>query len=369
LQLSLGLAPVARPHSVPQSPPQAHDTMGCLLDKDPAGQPQAHQPSAYGGQPVYAQRPHAYGQQPAYGEQPAYGQAPSYGQPPPTYAPGPQWQAAPKQEPQFMRMAAPNGASWAEYVKTGGRSYVDPGTGFLAGPWAECISWGVRFEHTTDWRNMPEYIGQEDGPVGGILSALEASTKGHPDGYELLEAANRLEEASHAAEEEGRPLPGLQQSTLVGRPVPSAQSYHQLPAYGQQPLYGQQPPFEQAGPYGQPGPFGQPSAYCEQPMYGQAPAYGESAGWGAQQPYHQQQPGIGGPTLLQQQAQSQGGGMGTGAKVAMAAVGGICAGAGALYVADHMDEVGQALGGAGEWVAGAAEDVGGFVGDVADDIF
>jgi len=350
--------------------------MGCLLDKDAAGQPRAHQPSVYTGQPVYAQSPHAYGQQspygqqPPHGQQPAYGQVPVYGQPPPAYAPGPQWQAVPQQEPPFMRMASPNGASWAEYVKTGGRSYVDPGTGFLAGPWAECISWGVRFEHASDWRSMPEYVDQ-DGPVGGVLSAFEASTKSRLDGHELLAAASRLEEASHAAEEEGRPLPGLQQGALAGRPAPSAQSYQQQPpAYGQRPLYSPQPPFGQSGPCGQPGPFGQPAAYREQPMYGQAPASWEPAGWGAQQPYQQQQqPGMGGPTLLQQQAQSQGGGMGTGAKVAMAAVGGICAGAGALYVADHMDEVGQALDGAGEWVAGAAEDVGGFVGDVADDFF
>jgi len=253
-----------------------------------------------------------------------------------------------------MCTAAPSGVSWAQYVRMGGASYIDSRTGLLAGPWAECLSWGVRFEHSADWSSMPEYVGQ-DGPVGGILTAFEVSLVGRPDGRDLLDAARRLEEASHAAEAEGRPLPGLQTSAADGMPIPGGQGFEQQLPFGQQKVYSPQPP------YGQQLPFGQ------QAMYGQQPAYGEPYGYGAQQLY-QQPSAMGGPTLLEQQ-HHQSTGMGTGAKVAMAAAGGLALGAGAFYAGEHLDEIGQAMGDAGQWVAGAAEDVGGFVGDAVDDVF
>merc|ERR1712048_1457032 len=99
-------------------------------------------------------------------------------------------------------------------------------------------------------------------------------------------------------------------------------------------------------------------------MYGEQPMYG-------QQPYSTFPEQPMNPTLLQQQHQS--GGMSTGAKMGMAAAGGVALGAGAMYLGTHMDDVGDALGGAvedmGGFVGGAVEDVGGFVGDAVDDIF
>merc|ERR1711920_481356 len=81
-------------------------------------------------------------------------------------------------------------------------------------------------------------------------------------------------------------------------------------------------------------------------------------------PYQQGFNGNGMPTLLQQQDQNSGGGMSTGAKVAMAAAGGLAVGAGGMYLAEHMDDVGQALGSAEEWMEGAAHDVEEFVEDM-----
>mmetsp|Transcript_36972 Transcript_36972/g.100034 ORF Transcript_36972/g.100034 Transcript_36972/m.100034 type:complete len:125 (-) Transcript_36972:79-453(-) len=123
--------------------------------------------------------------------------------------------------------------------------------------------------------------------------------------------------------------------------------------HGQPPMHGQQPM------------HGQPPMYGQQPGYGQKPGYGYDSQDPYQQPY-----GAGNPTLLQSHEQQQHqGGMGTGAKMALGLAGGVAAGAGAMYVASHMDEVGEAFGDAGQWAAGAAEDVGEFVGDVADDVF
>merc|ERR1719436_875679 len=73
---------------------------------------------------------------------------------------------------------------------------------------------------------------------------------------------------------------------------------------GQQPMYGGQVMYDQQPPYWQ----GQQPMYA-QPQYGYPHGYGES------------------PTLLQQQEQNRAG-MSTGAKVAMAAAGGLAVGAG-----------------------------------------
>merc|ERR1712048_1339624 len=94
-------------------------------------------------------------------------------------------------------------------------------------------------------------------------------------------------------------------------------------------------------------------------MYGEQPMYG-------QQPYSTFPEQPMNPTLLQQQHQS--GGMSTGAKMGMAAAGGVALGAGAMYLGTHMDDVGDALGDAGQWVGDAAQDVGGFVGGAVEDM-
>merc|ERR1712066_716617 len=99
----------------------------------------------------------------------------------------------------------------------------------------------------------------------------------------------------------------------------------------------------------------------QQPMYGEQPMYG-------QQPCSTFPEQAMNPTLLQQQHQNQGGGMSTGAKMGMAAAGGVALGAGAMYLGTHMDDVGDALGDASQWVGDAAQDVGGFVGGAVEDV-
>mmetsp|Transcript_80286 Transcript_80286/g.222045 ORF Transcript_80286/g.222045 Transcript_80286/m.222045 type:complete len:306 (-) Transcript_80286:413-1330(-) len=108
--------------------------------------------------------------------------------------------------PPFLREVAPDGTTWAHYVKAGFSS-VDTRTTFLAGPWAECISSAVTFQRAGDWALLSEYEGQ-DGPVAGVLAAFEASLVDRPDGAELLRAAYRFEEAAHAAAQTGLPMPG-----------------------------------------------------------------------------------------------------------------------------------------------------------------
>merc|ERR1712060_640942 len=101
--------------------------------------------------------------------------------------------------------------------------------------------------------------------------------------------------------------------------------------------YGSQPVYEPGQPM-----YGQPPMYGQQPAYGQAPMYDE-------EDRHRQ--GF------------------SGGQVAMAAAGGLAVGAAGMYAAGHMDEIGSALEGAGEWAGGAAGDVGHFVEETFDDIF
>lgn len=111
-------------------------------------------------------------------------------------------------DPPFMKTACPSGTTWSQYCRTGG-TFIDPQSGYLSGPWAECISWGCVFEHTNDWSSMPEYAA--DGPIGGILQALEATLAGNPNKDQFMQAASRLEDASHALAENGQPLPAIRQ--------------------------------------------------------------------------------------------------------------------------------------------------------------
>lgn len=88
-----------------------------------------------------------------------------------------------------------------------GPSYIDDATGMLAGPWAECICWGVRFERTNDWRRMPEYSVGEP-PVVGILQVFAATMAGQADWQEWTQAAALLQDATHAALDAERSSPG-----------------------------------------------------------------------------------------------------------------------------------------------------------------
>jgi len=123
-------------------------------------------------------------------------------------------------DPPFMKTAAPSGTTWSQYCRTGG-TFIDPATGYLAGPWAECISWGCVFEHTNDWGSMPEYAA--DGPIGGILQALDSTLQGNPNKAQFMAAADRLEAASHALAENGQPLPAIKQVVTLPQDVQPGQ--------------------------------------------------------------------------------------------------------------------------------------------------
>jgi len=372
--------------------------MGCLSSKMDADTPMArpHAPQCAPGLPSAAWQPGLRSSAANYDPGVAQGYPPQQGYQVMQQAHGQHQQMQQQQQRQsipdtpFMRTAAPNGMPWSQYVQKGKLS-IDPSTGYLSGPWAECICQCVRFEHSNPWQSMPEYRDGE-GPVGGVLSALAAVAVDRTDGERLLEAANALEDAAHSAVEGGRPLPVASSPEAPasddryggGRPPYDQPSGYEQPGSGQpygQPAYGQpsygQPDRQQPG-YGQPAygkqtGYGQP-AYGQQPGYGQ-PAYGQQPGhfggsggdyYQQQQHQHQQQQqhqGAGDPMLLgQQRPQTQGGGGGMG-KLAMAAGGGLAAGAGGMFLASHLDEVGDAMGGAAGFVGDGVEDVGGFIGD------
>jgi len=385
--------------------------MGCLSSKMDADTPTArpHAPQCAQGFPSAAWQPGLRSSAASYGPGVAQGYPPQQGNQvmQQAHAQPQHQQMQQQQQPQsipdtpFMRTAAPNGMPWSQYVQKGKLS-IDHSTGYLTGPWAECICQCVRFEHSNAWQRMPEYTDGE-GPVGGVLSALAAVAVDRTDAERLLEAANALEDAAHSAVEGGRPLPVASSPEAHAsddrygggrQPYDQPSGYEQpgsgqpygQPAYGQ-PSYGQldrqqpgydQPAFGQQTGYGQPA-YGQQTchgqpAHEQQPGYGQ-PAHGQQPGYYGgsgddyyqQQQQHQQQQqqyqDTGNPTLLgQQRPQKQGGGGGMG-KLAMAAGGGLAAGAGGMFLASHLDDVGDAVGGAAGFVGDGVEDVGGFIGD------
>jgi len=157
---------------------------------------------------------------------------------------------------------------------------------------------------------------------------------------ELMEAASRLEEAAHHAEDSGLPLPidtSFLQTVNAGQiTTPSPYIRDAMPPHSS---YGTIMQLPSPMPFGEPGGFG-PSYYAQEGHY--------QAG---QDFYRSDQQG---PTLLQQHEQNQG--MSTGAKVALgvaAAGAGVAAGA---LVASHMDEIGDAVGSVGEWVGEHVEE-------------
>lgn len=254
----------------------------------------------------------------------------------------------------FMRSTSPSGLPWFQYVATAPIE-VDPYSGLLAGPWAECLSAAVAFEHSCHWQSMPEYACGAEGPAGGVLAALELALGGPRSSFaqETLAAASRLEDAMHQAAEQGRPMPVVAGSVAPawGAPPPSAPyAQHSYSDYTTQ--------------YGH-----------ANPHYG-GPHYGEPQ-FGGPQFGHEPQPYAGGPTLLESQPQRQG--MSTGGKMAMAAAGGVAAGVAGYALATHLDDVGDALGGAVEGVGhfageafegigGAMEGVGHFAGEAFEEV-
>jgi len=263
----------------------------------------------------------------------------AYAQPPPMASSGHTGHSVDLFSTPFLRMVSPKGISWAQYVQ-GAVCHVDP-RGFLAGPWGECIQAAVQFEHHNDWNVLPEYAGRE-GPAGTVLMALDQWLGGNSMQGELMEAANRLEQAAHYAEDNGLPPP-IDFSLQAVQAVPACAPGDAMAPYGY--AHGAMPT---SVPYGSGVPVSHAGAYYD---------YDSQAGPNFQQGY---QPG---PTLLQQQEQNQGG-MGTGAKVAMgvaAAGAGVAAGA---LLASHSDEVGDAIGHVGEWAGEQVEGVEDFLEDI-----
>lgn len=238
---------------------------------------------------------------------------------------GPVISAPDPSDPPFMQTGSPCGMSWGQYCK-GAKSFVDPQTGLLGGSWAECVAWGVVFEHSNDWASMPQYAA--DGPVGGIMMALEKACGGRPD---IMDAANKLEEKSHVLADTGQPLPAIQQAVkLPANAVPGQQctvGHPSMPGAYQKITVPQG---------GQPG----------QTIMTPAPV----------------QPTKNGKT-----------GMSTGSKVAFAAGGVVAVGAGAgvAYYATQgggFDGFTGDVAGAGDWAGGAAGDAGDWAGGAAGDV-
>mmetsp|Transcript_13536 Transcript_13536/g.28258 ORF Transcript_13536/g.28258 Transcript_13536/m.28258 type:complete len:273 (-) Transcript_13536:372-1190(-) len=217
-------------------------------------------------------------------------------------------------DPPFMRMAAPNGSPWSQYVISS-PTYVDVRTGLLIGPWAECLSAAVCYEHYGDWRSLPEYMGQH-GPAEGVVAALEASSAGRPDTRELLYAAGKLEELFRVAAGEGRLLPGCADSP----------NCRQTPGFGQSPALERSPVIGQTPGFG-PSPDRGRSPSCQPPLHHPPSVAGSSdrqpSGHGAfprDGNGCQETTGVSSalPTLLQRQGQSMEGSAG-GIKPAMPA--------------------------------------------------
>jgi len=273
----------------------------------------------------------------------------------------------------FLDTMSPSGVTWARHVASG-EIRVGPITGFLDGPWAECIASAVVFEHRHNWRRMPEY--ESEGPVGGVLKALETALQGRRQREELVEAAHRLEEAARAAVQQGRCVPklasgaaGLQkpepgQASPAGMQHAPWQRQHAEAAAGLQPMHGQL--LHAPHMYPEPSP---PERYAPgQDTHGQ-PACGPQTAWG--RPAHSLA-ACGQQTLVQpvcsEPAPAPSGGMSTGAKVALAAGGALAVGglAGAGFAAaggmDHTS------GDAGEAIMAAGQDIGGWDGGALGDV-
>jgi len=103
----------------------------------------------------------------------------------------------------FMNTAAPNGGSWADLCQQ--HAVTVGSNGLIAGPWGECLAWAVAYEkQNPGWHQDPRF--QHEGPAGQVIG--EISAKADPaDLPQVVEAAERLEEACQHAIQSGQPLP------------------------------------------------------------------------------------------------------------------------------------------------------------------
>eukprot|EP00443_Scrippsiella_acuminata_P008627 CAMPEP_0115201832 /NCGR_PEP_ID=MMETSP0270-20121206/17824_1 /TAXON_ID=71861 /ORGANISM="Scrippsiella trochoidea, Strain CCMP3099" /LENGTH=512 /DNA_ID=CAMNT_0002615247 /DNA_START=28 /DNA_END=1568 /DNA_ORIENTATION=- len=108
----------------------------------------------------------------------------------------------------FMSTVAPNGMPWWQYCQ-GRPVSIDPASGFLIGPWGECLAWAKVFEiQSPGWQQDPKYA--SDGPCGQVIAAALASCPGHLKGP-TGQAAERLELACEEAAFNAAPLPVIGQ--------------------------------------------------------------------------------------------------------------------------------------------------------------
>merc|ERR1740123_2740362 len=67
---------------------------------------------------------------------------------------------------------APNGMPWWQYCQ-GRPVSIDPASGFLIGPWGECLAWAKVFEiRNLGWQQDPRYANQ--GPCARVIEAALA---------------------------------------------------------------------------------------------------------------------------------------------------------------------------------------------------
>jgi len=108
----------------------------------------------------------------------------------------------------FMATLAPNGLPWQAYCY-GQPVHIDPMTGFLQGPWGECLAWAKVFEvQSPGWASDPAY--QASGPCGQVIEAVVAASPEHMMG-QAIQSCERLELACDQAVQAGAPLPVIGQ--------------------------------------------------------------------------------------------------------------------------------------------------------------
>lgn len=110
-------------------------------------------------------------------------------------------------DPSFMRTVAPSGTSWGQYVRTR-TSFIDPRTGALAGPWAECVAWAVIFDRITDRCDLVQQVGDT---AWSAMKVLEKTLIGNPDKPAIMLAARKVEAAAKRLMEENEPMPLINQ--------------------------------------------------------------------------------------------------------------------------------------------------------------
>lgn len=210
--------------------------------------------------------------------------------------------------------------TWACYVQSGA-CYIDRGSGFLAGPWAECIEAAVQIEHASDVSRLPEYAHRE-GLAGQILTALRQWLGTCEDRETIMEAAERLKDRAHEIlallEDRANLYSSLESKRPPSRPH---DVWHQ--------------PIDEIM---QPRGMQANSVYCQDfegsPHFCAQPSYAH------------------GPTLLQNR-----GGMHIGAKVFLGGGGDAVGVAGEALLANHTDETGDAMGDAAGCAGDGVEEV------------